>query len=242
MEENIGTAIIKIMENVGYVQKQKGNKLNYTYAGESALIAAIRPQMVINNVFLTVDNIDNITRETYETRSGSTMNDVIITGSMRFTHAPSKTSIVVWSSGEGSDVGDKAIGKAMTGMYKYALRQTFCIETGDDPDKEPSETMERKRKVHTPTKSNNQVIPDGTLVNEAISEGGKVKSSMALETAEKMVDSKGRRYGDMTNDELSGYSIGIGKLLAKNGLTPEKHDEYTMKQDAIGVILASRNA
>jgi len=45
----------------------------------------------------------------------------------------------------------------------------------------------------------------------------------------------------MTNDDLSGYSIGIGKLLAKNGLTAEKHDEYQMKLDAIGIILASRN-
>jgi hypothetical protein len=56
-----------------------------------------------------------------------------------------------------------------------------------------------------------------------------------------MKDSKGKRYGDMTNDDLSGYSIGIGKLLAKNGLTPEKHDEYQMKLDAIKVILESRN-
>ena len=79
------------------------------------------------------------------------------------------------------------------------------------------------------------------LVDVAIAEGGKVSSTMSLETAENMVDSKKRRYGDMTNDELSGYSIGIGKLLAKNGLTPEKHDEYMMKMDAIQVILEARN-
>ena len=83
--------------------------------------------------------------------------------------------------------------------------------------------------------------PDTSLVDQTVELGGKVKSTMALETAEKMVDSKGRRYGDMTNEDLSGYSIGIGKLLAKNGLTAEKHDEYQMKLDAIGIILASRN-
>ena len=80
-----------------------------------------------------------------------------------------------------------------------------------------------------------------TLVEAAVELGGKVKSSMSLDTAENMKDSKGKRYGDMTNDDLSGYSIGIGKLLANNGLTAEKHDEYTMKMDAIGIILASRN-
>ena len=63
---------------------------------------------------------------------------------------------------------------------------------------------------------------------------------MSLETAENMKDSKGKRYGDMTNEQLSGYSIGIGKLLADNGLTAEKHDEYTMKMDAIKVILEAR--
>ena len=41
------------------------------------------------------------------------------------------------SSGEGSDTGDKASNKALTGAYKYALRQTFCIETGDDPASTP---------------------------------------------------------------------------------------------------------
>jgi hypothetical protein len=88
---------------------------------------------------------------------------------------------------------------------------------------------------------NHPAVPDSSLVDQVVELGGKIKSSMSLETAENMVDSKGKRYGDMTNDDLSGYSIGIGKLLAKNGLTPEKHDEYQMKLDAIGIILASRN-
>ena len=80
-----------------------------------------------------------------------------------------------------------------------------------------------------------------SLVDVAVELGGQVKASMSLETAEDMRDSKKRRYGDMTNEELSGYSIGIGKLIAKNGLKPEQLDEYHMKQDAIKVILESRN-
>jgi len=34
----------------------------------------------------------------------------------------------------------------MTGAYKYALRQTFLIETGDDPDKTQSADQERGNK------------------------------------------------------------------------------------------------
>ena len=110
-------------------------------------------------------------------------------------------------------------------------------ELGVDTDEEGYIDTTHEIIDQPPAPSNN----GHDLVNEAVAEGGKVKSSMSLETAENMTDSKKRRYGDMTNDELSNYSIGIGKLLAKNGLTPEKHDEYMMKQDAIGIILASRN-
>ncbi len=83
--------------------------------------------------------------------------------------------------------------------------------------------------------------PEPTIEDIAAELGATVKNTLTLETAENMKDSKGKRYGDMDNKALSGYSIGISKLLADNGLTPEKHDEYQMKLDAIGVILASRN-
>jgi hypothetical protein len=54
-------------------------------------------------------------------------------------HVHSDTYIDIQTTGEGADSGDKSSNKAMTGGYKYALRQVFCIETGDDPDKYPSE-------------------------------------------------------------------------------------------------------
>ena len=41
------------------------------------------------------------------------------------------------------DTGDKDSNKAMTAAFKYALRQTLMIETGDDPDKTPNGEFER---------------------------------------------------------------------------------------------------
>jgi hypothetical protein len=108
-----------------------------------------------------------------------------------------------------------------------------------DPEKkQPAKQKQQPKQSEAPEWMDEH---EPSLVSTAVELGGKVKSSMSLETAENMKDSKGKRYGDMTNDDLSGYSIGIGKLLAKNGLTAEKHDEYQMKLDAIGIILASRN-
>ncbi len=143
-EGNIHQAINAIMAEVGYVQKTKTEKLNYSFAGEADLIAAIRPVMVKHGVYMSVVDISDVRIEQYETAKGTPMVNTSMIVKVAFYHAPSGSFITVTSRGEGADSGDKSSNKALTGAYKYALRQTFCIETGDDPDKEPSE--ERKSK------------------------------------------------------------------------------------------------
>ncbi len=143
--KNIDEAISWIMSNVGYVQKKSAKNLNYTFAGEAALIQAVRPWMVLAGVTMHVAEIRNKVREQYETKSGTSMNSITLDAIIRFVHTPSGTFVEVMSSGEGSDTGDKASNKALTGAYKYAIRQTFCIETGDDPDEHASGPMERKK-------------------------------------------------------------------------------------------------
>ena len=76
--------------------------------------------------------------------------------------------------GEGSDSLDKAANKAMTVAYKYALRQAFLIETGDDdPDRHGSDaTLADKPKQQKTTRPNGQqgvdVDPGGTRTQEYI--------------------------------------------------------------------------
>ena len=144
--KDIHTAIWAIMCEISYVQKQKSPNLNYTFAGEAALIRAIRPFMEKYGVTMTVDKTEDIEFETYQTAKGSPMNRTRLLATVRFTHAPSGTSIFVTAPGEGADSGDKSGNKANTCAYKYALRQTFVIETGDDPDEEPSEKQTRAEK------------------------------------------------------------------------------------------------
>lgn len=130
----IHEAINKVMDEVGYVKKSRAQNLNYSFAGEAALIAALRPSMVEHGLYMSIAKIHNITRENYTTAKGTAMVNTVIHATVNFTHV-SGESIEVDAVGEGSDSGDKSANKAMTGLYKYALRQTFCIETGDDPDK-----------------------------------------------------------------------------------------------------------
>lgn len=151
---NIHEAINAVMDEVGYVKKSKAANLNYSFAGEAALIAAIRPSMVEHGIYMSVDSISDIRRENYTTAKGTAMVNTIIQAVVKFTHV-SGSFVTVAAVGEGSDAGDKSANKAMTGLYKYALRQTFCIETGDDPDKYPSEervtiTLEKAKTLKTP--------------------------------------------------------------------------------------------
>lgn len=142
---NIHEAVAAVMQRVGYVQKTKSPGLSYTYAGEASLIEALRPPMVENDVYCYVVDLVDVGETQFETAKGTLMNQVSLTAIVRFVHAPSQTFIDAKARGTGMDIGDKAGNKAATGAYKYALRQTFCIETGDDPDKDPSEEQTRAR-------------------------------------------------------------------------------------------------
>jgi len=142
--KDIHEAIVAVMQEVGYVQKQKSPNLNYSYAGEAALIAALRPVMIENGVYCYVSKITPV-RDTFTTAKGTSMNVTVSQGEVTFVHAKSGTSITVQAIGEGMDTGDKSANKSATGLLKYGLRQTFLIETGDDPDTHDSKPMERKK-------------------------------------------------------------------------------------------------
>lgn len=145
-EDNVYTALHAVYQQVGYVQKTGRNDAQrYRYAGEADLIAAIRPAMVkAGLVFFCSDVRDLETREIRKSKNGIENVTINVAGNFVFTfaHAKSGTTIQVMARGEGSDSLDKASAKAMTGALKYALRQTFVIETGDDPDKDASDDEE----------------------------------------------------------------------------------------------------
>lgn len=139
---NVSEAILAVMRQVGYVQKEHTAGLNYSFAGEAALIRAIRPAMVQEGLIVHVVDIEKEIGTILVGKDDRqrAMSRAIVHLTVRFLHAPSSTHLDVEAAGEGMDTGDKALNKAMTGALKYALRQTFLIETGDDPDKERPES------------------------------------------------------------------------------------------------------
>jgi hypothetical protein len=143
--EDVHQAVLAVMARVGYVQKEESNNLSYSFASEPAFIRAIRPHMVDEGLYIRPVRMEEIGTDTFQAKSGATINSRRVLVVWQIVHAPSGTSIEISTIGEGMDVGDKATNKAMTVAYKYALRQTFLIETGDDPDYDPAENYEREQ-------------------------------------------------------------------------------------------------
>lgn len=141
---NVYEAINQVMEAVDAVFKEKSDTLRYSIVTEGALLSALRPHMVKQELTIAPIAVDVVNREPYTTSQGSTWINILAVHTYRISHASSDTHLEVQVLGEGADSGDKAANKAMTVSLKYALRQTFLIETGDDPDKTPSDLQERQ--------------------------------------------------------------------------------------------------
>jgi hypothetical protein len=137
-------ALADVMARVGYVYKSGQTTFGdrYTYAGEADLIRALRPAMVQAGVIGPAPRV--LSSEVVEhapTRKGARQFRAEVLVEYVFAHRDGSTfSVTV--AGCGVDTGDKVVSKAMTNAYKYALRQTFCIETGDDPDRQSSAAQE----------------------------------------------------------------------------------------------------
>jgi hypothetical protein len=219
--KNIHEAIHAVYGEVGYVRKQSSQELRYTYASEAGFIQALRPAFIEHGIIVSVTNMGAVQLDTYTTARGTVMFHAIIVGDMVFTHAPTGTSILVKALGEGSDAGDKAVNKAMTDMYKYALRQTFMIETGDDPDEHASE--------------------ERSAVKEVAKElGAKVtttKAEMTLEEAGAILAEDGTPYGKLPIGELTVRFNGMQKIKKTDKFTPE----HAKKMAAIKLHIAEKS-
>jgi hypothetical protein len=141
---SVSAAKLAVMAEVSYVEKKKSSKdLPYPFASEEAFIEALRPTMIRHGLEIAPVGVQHVVTDQYTTRNGANMNHVIGIFTFRLTHRDSETFQDVVVYGEGADNGDKSCNKAMTAAMKYALRQAFCIATGDDPDKTSSRGMER---------------------------------------------------------------------------------------------------
>ena len=138
-------AVNRVMQAVGYVQKDRRAEFGdrYKYASESAFISAIRAAMVDEGLFLYPSAHEFRNEEHAPTKQGMRQwrCDTVVTWTLCHTSGESCTLQTI---GCGIDSGDKGAPKAQTGAYKYAIRQLFMLETGDDPDDTHSAKQESR--------------------------------------------------------------------------------------------------
>lgn len=157
-EENktgVLTAILGVYEEIGYVQKtgkMESAQQNYSYASESDFIATLRPAMINHKLVSRPLSHKIVHHEMIEVGKFKTPTiKTFVESTYRISHAPTGEYVDAASLSEGLDVGDKGLFKAMTGSQKYALRQTFLIETGNDPDDTNSDDLKASKAVKNGT-------------------------------------------------------------------------------------------
>ena len=134
--EGIYKKILAIMDSVEYMPKDgeiEFGKTRYKYLSAEKIVQNIRKEMIAQKLIL-------YPAKTEVTNQSGSEKDIIIT--YRMVDTEDGSSIEIQVPGGGYDSADKKTYKALTGAYKYALRQTFMIETGDDdPDKVASDKV-----------------------------------------------------------------------------------------------------
>lgn len=143
--KSLAEAMCRVMERVGYVQKDKQMQGggSYKYVSVEAVIDALRPEMIRQQLVLLPVGVEPLNVEHFEGKNGGRQNRTQVIYSFKMLHAPSSQAEPVVVIGEAIDVGDKSSNKAMTAARKYALLMAFNIETGLDPDDTPSASQER---------------------------------------------------------------------------------------------------
>ena len=127
-DKNIYQRLAAVMTAVSYVQKENKKVNNqYTFVSHDAVTAKLRPALIEHGIMpiVTVKH------------SAQDGNRTEVTISVKFVNIDKPEEIVeVESFGYGIDPQDKGPGKAVSYAFKYALLKTFCLETGDDPERD----------------------------------------------------------------------------------------------------------
>lgn len=151
-KKNIYETIAAVMSEIGAIGKNsKNQQQGFMFRGIDAVMNAINPALVKNNLFIVPEVLEQTREERTTTRGGNLIYSIC---KVKYTfYAEDGSSISAVVIGEGMDSGDKATNKAMSIAFKYACFQVFCIPTEEmvDPDTEVHEVKGKTaRPVQTP--------------------------------------------------------------------------------------------
>ena len=164
---NLANKLAAVAGAVKYLQKDGYNSHHrYMYVSEAALAKAVSAELAKQGVAM-IPFCEEMRVE------GS-----LYTVFMRYDFTDGENTLSVRTVGQGQDKQDKGAYKAMTGALKYALRQTFLIPTGDDPEEE-----EAPQRAQPPEQTKpKQVTVKKRLWNVCVNTVGESNAKQALAT------------------------------------------------------------
>jgi hypothetical protein len=146
---NIYQKLLKIMEHVNYIEKEKKTVNNiYRFVSHDAVSKKTseafikygvyaKPKIIKNEITtIEVDKIKTIKNETVVVKEMIFVCNVEVEYDFINVDKPDDKITGINGLGQGIDNQDKACGKAISYACKYALLKAFGIETGEYPEKD----------------------------------------------------------------------------------------------------------
>lgn len=137
--KNLFQKLAEVVTAIDHVEKMGENKFqNYKYVKAADIARAVRVELSKRNVYLVSDVVE-MRNYTIPAKEG-VMQAVDVRMKFQFVDGDSVNgdSVLLHAWGTGTDKGDKAVYKAMTGALKYGLRNAFLIPDESDPEADSS--------------------------------------------------------------------------------------------------------
>jgi len=126
--------VLADVADVGKTEKAPANMGGYSFRGIEGILGALKPALAAHGVFCLPCVVER--RDDVRSVSGGKSMFVIDLYVEWTFYGPAGDTLTAACWGQGTDMGDKSIQKAMTSAFKSMLTQTFCIgDSGTDSER-----------------------------------------------------------------------------------------------------------
>jgi len=211
VQEALAQAALEIGA-VGKNQQMSAGPARYNYRGLDDLMDAVHDPLARNGVTFSPHAIVIIDKMEKTTKSGSTQYHLRAFVQYRV-YGPAGDFIEATVIAEGTDTGDKAGNKLMSGAYKYALGQVLSIPFSmDDQDATLSEPVEQ---VTTP-----EIHDTGdaiTVIEIAATKLGKTLNEVTAKLREEQGAIGVDELPELPFETLKNFAVRLAIYAAKQG-------------------------
>ncbi len=142
VQTHLYAKLARVFGKIHRVPKRGRNDFHkYDYATAADVLDAVRIPLAEENIFIFPKTEDVTQVEWITPKDKPTQWKTTVTLSFTFCDGDTGATMQTIFKGEGIDVLDKGLPKALTAATKYFLQTTFLISTGDDPESDIKQDM-----------------------------------------------------------------------------------------------------